>query len=261
MCWKSIFYLLCIALLPSTLNSYGQESKARIKNVDFEVVEMEGTKIVVHYDIVNASPVERFEIELAFVDDEDYYYYPKTTTGDVGVDIKGGKGKRIIWDLFQDVEEVGRIQAIVVISSIKEVPGGPVYALLSVPVPGLGNVFVTNTKNSVIKPYYTTIAAYGLVGYGIYQKTQATRYYDDYLASSNTDEFNDLYDKANSANHQFYIFASLGAALWISDVITVTVKGFSNKKKEQNTMAQNRNRFTITPNACGGFNVGYVLNF
>ena len=241
--------------------TYSQESKARIKNVDYEAVEMEGTKIVVHYDIVNASPIERFEIELAFVDDEDYYYYPKATTGDVGVDIKGGKGKRIIWDIFQDVDEIGRIKAIVNISSIKEVPGGPVYALLSVPVPGLGKVFVSNTKNSVIKPYYTTIAAYGLVGYGIYQKTRATRYYDDYLASSNTEEFNDLYDKANSANHQFYVFTAVGAALWISDIITVTVKGFSNKNNEQNALAQKRNQFSIIPNIYGGFNLGYVLTF
>ncbi len=261
MYWKSALYFLCISIFISSFNIYSQESKARIANVSFEAVEMEGTKLVIHYDIVNASPVERFEIELAFVDDEEYYYYPKSTTGDVGVDIKGGKGKRIIWDVFQDEDEVGRIKAFVNISSIREEPGGPVYALLSVPVPGLGDIYVTNMKNTVIKPYYKTIACYGLVGYGLYQKTQATKYYDEYLASTDTDEFDDLYNKANSANRQFYIFTSIGAAIWISDIVWVAARGFSNNKKSQNTQAYLRNRFTAVPNAYGGMNIGYVLTF
>ena len=229
--------------------------------MDYEAVEMEGTKVLIYYDIVNASPVERFEIEVAFVDDEDFYYYPKTTTGDVGIDIKGGKGKRIVWDIFQDVDEVGWIKAIVNIASITEVPGGPGYALLSVPVPGLGDMYVTNTKSAVIKPYYKTILAYGLVGYGVFQKVQSNKYYDDYKNSTNRDEFDNLYNKANSANRQFYIFTGLGTAAWISDIIWVAARGFSNNNKAANSEAFNRNRFTVSPNPYGGVNFGYRLTF
>lgn len=259
--WKSIHYCLIITMLTMTNEGFCQESKARIENISFEAVEWEGTKVVVYYDLVNTSPIERFEIELAFVDDEDFYYYPKSVTEDIGPGIKGGKKKRIVWDVFQDVDEIGRIKAIVNIASITEIPGGPAYALLSVPVPGLGDMFVTNTKNAVIKPYYKTILAYGLVGYGVYQKYQSNKHYDDYMASITPGEFDDLYNKANSANRQFYVFTSLGAAVWLSDVIWVAAKGFSNTRKPENSQAFLRNRFTVVPNPYGGMYFGYVLTF
>ncbi len=259
-CKSGIYFILFLSC-SFTFSLSAQESKARIENVTFEAVEMEGTKVVVHYDILHASPIERFEIELAFVDDEDFYYYPMTTTGDIGHGIKGGRDKRIIWDIFQDVDDVGRIKAIVNISSITEEPGGAAYALLSVPVPGLGDVFVTNTKTTAIKPYYKTILAYGLSGYGIFQKLQSNKFYDDYNTSNDRDNFDNLYDKANSANHQFYIFTSVGAAVWFSDVVWVAIKGFSNTSKTGNSEALLGNKFMVTPNPYGGVNFGYVITF
>jgi len=258
---KPVFYFILFLFCSFAFSLSAQESKARIENVTFEAVEMEGTKIVVYYDILHASPVERFEIELAFVDDEDFYYYPQTTTGDVGPGIKGGRNKRIIWDIFQDVDEVGRIKAIVNISSITEKPGGAACALLSVPVPGLGDVFVTNTKTAAIKPYYKTILAYGLAGYGIFQKFQSNKFYDDYNTSNDPDDFDDLYDKANSANHQFYIFTSVGAAVWLSDVVWVAIKGFSNARKSDHSGVLPGNKLIVSPNPYGGVNFSYVITF
>ncbi len=263
MCCKSAFCFLCIAFLLPGLHTNAQESKARIpdEDVTFEAVEMEGTKVVIHYDIVNSSPIERFEIEVAFVDDEDFYYYPKATTGDVGAGIRGGKGKRIVWDVFEDVDELGRVRAIVNISSISELPGGPGKALLSVPVPGLGDMFVTNTRNAAIKPYYKTILAYGLVGYGVFRKFQSNGFYDDYKTSTEREDFDNLYDKANSANHQFYIFTAVGAAVWLSDVVWVAAKGISNNRDSGDLQAYRDGHFTVEPNRFGGISFGYVLTF
>ncbi|MFC2116465.1 hypothetical protein ACFLTU_08305 [Bacteroidota bacterium] len=263
MCCKSVLYFLCISIFLTSFNSYSQETKADIpdESITFEAVEMEGTKIVVYYNIVNSSPIERFEIELAFVDDEDFYYYPKSTTGDVGPGIKGGKKKRIVWDIFQDVDALGRVRPIIIVSSITQVPGGPGKSLLSIPVPGLGDMWVTNTKTAVIKPYYKTILAYGLVGYGVFQKIQYNSFYDDYITSNDRGNFDNLYNKANSANHQFYIFTAMGAAVWLYDVIWVTAKGISNTKNPDNSQAYVRNRFTARPNPHGGINFGYVLTF
>jgi hypothetical protein len=259
--YKPVIYFILLLTCFFSFSLSAQESKARIENVTFEAIELEGTKVVVYYDILHTSPVERFEIELAFVDDEDFYYYPQTTTGDIGSGIKGGKQKRIVWDIFQDVDEVGRIKAIVNIASVTEEPGGAAYALLSIPVPGLGDVFVTNTKTAVIKPYYKTILSYGLVGYGMFQKYQSNKYYDDYNTSPDREDFDNLYNKANSANHQFYIFTGLGAAVWFSDVVWVAAKGISNSRKTDNSEALLRNRFTVTPNPYGGMNLGYVITF
>ncbi len=261
MCWKSTVHYMCtiLLLLPGIIS--GQESRARITNVSFEAVELEGTKIIVYYDIANASPVEQFEIELAFVDDEDFYYYPETMTGDVGFAIKGGKKRRIVWDIFQDVDEVGRIKAIVNISSVTEIPGGAGKALLSVPVPGLGDIFVINSKNALIKPYYKTILAYGLTGYGVYQYFNADRLYEDYNNSTERSNFDNLYNKANSAHHQSYIFMGLGAAIWVSDVVWVAVKGLSNTRNHDNSAAIRKNRIIVDPNPFGGMNLAYVLTF
>jgi len=259
--YKSVPFFILFLSCSFTFSLSAQDSKARVDNVMFEAVEMEGTKVVVYYDILHASPVERFEIELAFVDDEDFYYYPQTTTGDIGPGIKGGKKKRIIWDIFEDVDEVGRIKAIVNISSITEEPGGAAYALLSVPVPGLGDIFVTNTRTAAIKPYYKTILAYGLVGYGMFQRFQSDKYYDDYNTSPDRDDFDNLYNKANSANHQFYIFTGLGAAVWFSDVVWVAAKGISNSRKPDDSEVLLRKSFIVTPNSYGGMNIGYILNF
>lgn len=242
-------------------HSYGQATKARIVNIDFEAVEWEGTKIVVSYDISHASPIERFEVELAFVDDEDFYYYPATTTGDVGFGIKGGKKKQIIWDVFNDVDEISRIKAIVNISSVSEVPGGALNALLSIPVPGLGEVYVKNTKTSIIKPYYKTILSYGLLGYGLYSKYQSNLLYDEYLTTHNRDDFDNLYARSNSANHQFYIFTGIGAAVWLSDVIWVFAKGISNTRAFDDFEANLLNQLTVSPNIYGGLNVGYSITF
>jgi hypothetical protein len=258
---RSASYFVFILILLISVRSYSQESKARIENVTFEAVEMEGTKVLVYYDILHASPIERFEIEVAFVDDEDFYYYPQTTTGDFGPGIKGGRDKRIVWDIFQDVDQVGRIKAIINISSITEEPGGAAYALLSVPVPGLGDVYVTNTKTAAIKPYYKTILAYGLAGYGIFQKFQSNKFYDDYNTSNDPDDFDNLYDKANSANHQFYIFTGAGAAVWLSDVVWVAAKGIANSRKPGDSEALLGTRFIVTPNSYGGMNMGFVITF
>jgi len=92
--YKCINYIALLLNFFITVSSLAQESKARIENISFEPVEMEGTKVVVYYDIVNSSPVERFEIELAFVDDEDFYYYPKSTTAILVLGSKAEKRKK-----------------------------------------------------------------------------------------------------------------------------------------------------------------------
>jgi hypothetical protein len=102
-------------------------------------------------------------------------------------------------------------------------------------IPGLGDRYVANSRKSIIKPYYETIAAYGLIGFGIYQKLQSDKYYDKYLKAIKTRDINNFYTKANNANHYFYIFTALGAAVWTADVAWVLYrsKQKSNTNKEK----------------------------
>jgi hypothetical protein len=128
-------------------------------------------------------------------------------------------------------------------------------------VPGLGDYYVVHPSTMKIKPYYRTIAAYGLVGYGLIERINANNKYADYENSTNRDEFDDLYDKANSANHRSHIAIGLGAAVWAYDVIWVIIRGAKNNKE---------NKYRFQGNAGGklmlgydehGVNVRYVLKF
>ena len=57
--------------------------------------------------------------------------------------------------------------------------------------------------------------------------------YDDYYASENPEEFQQLYDKSLSALNQSAILIGAGAAVWLSDVIWVAATGAKNKKANQ----------------------------
>jgi hypothetical protein len=69
-----------------------------------------------------------------------------------------------------------------------------------------------------------------LLGYGISQKHLANKYYDEYKAIIQTTEIDNLYNKANNAQHKYYISTRIAAGLWVFDIIWVAVKGIQNKK-------------------------------
>lgn len=107
--------------------------------------------------------------------------------------------------------------------------GGPSNAYLSVLIPGLGGYFVDQNKT---RAAFTTIAAGGLMVFGILQKSEANRLYDDYKSSTDRDELSYLYDRANSANHRYYIATRVSAAIWIADIIYVAIKGARNQRTQ-----------------------------
>ena len=222
---------LLMVMAGPVMNLFAQDTKATFENIDFYVVE---EKIVVSYDLVKASPQETFEVSLEFVNENNEIIIPVTVEGDVGYNIKGGKGKKIYWDVFSDVDEIaGEIKPRLNIISSDRLYGGPANALYSVMVPGLGDYKTAPPSEMIIKPYYRTIVAYGLVGYGIYERINANKKYDDYETSTNRDQFDDLYNQANNANHRSQVAVGLGLAAWTFDVVWVIVKGAKNNKENK----------------------------
>jgi hypothetical protein len=204
------------------------QTNAEINDVDFY---LEDNYVVVNYTIIGAQPKEHMTIELRFITEDNKLIIPQNITGDVGTNLFGDGKKTIRWDIVKDqILLSGNLKAIVNIASTKILYGGPSNALLSVVVPGLGGYFVEKNK---IRSIATTISTLGLLGYGISQKKLSDKYYSDYNESTEPSEIEDLYNKANSAHHRYYISTRIAAGIWIFDIIWVTIKGFQNLKESK----------------------------
>jgi hypothetical protein len=201
------------------------QTKARITDVDFH---LEDRYIVVNYNITGISPKEEVTVELKFITENNEPIIPKTMTGDVGKKMFGDGSKAILWDVVADQAVLsGNLKASVTIVSSRVLYSGPGNAFLSILIPGMGGYFVDRNK---ARSVLTTMSTIGLIAYGVIQKTQANKYYGDYNASTTPADMDDLFSKANSAQHSYYIATRVGAGIWALDIIWVTFKGFHNKK-------------------------------
>ncbi len=201
------------------------QTKARITDVDFH---LEDRYIVVNYNITGLAPKEEVTIELKFITENNESIIPRTMTGDVGKKIFSDGAKAILWDVVADQAVLsGNLKATVNITAARVLYSGPGNAFLSVLIPGMGGYFVDKNK---ARSVLTTISSIGLIAYGVMQKSQANKYYADYNASTNPAEMDDLFAKANGAQHTYYMTTRIGAGIWALDIIWVTFKGFHNKK-------------------------------
>jgi hypothetical protein len=239
---KHISKILLIGVLCMLFSQTGfsQETKADFANVNWFL--MEDGRIRFTYDLVKASPQELFEIVLEFeIVESGQIFTPKTTEGDIGPNIQGGRGKEIYWDFWTDYPdglsaegvEDPSYQPRLTIAKVERVYAGPGAAVKSVFVPGLGDFAVKNHKDMIFKPYLKPILAYGLVGAGVYQAMNANSKYDDYLDSENPDDFQALYDQTLSAATTSVVLIGAGAAIWLSDIVWVAIVGSKNKKENQ----------------------------
>lgn len=114
-------------------------------------------------------------------------------------------------------------------TTIMSKSGGPLNALYSVAVPGLGNYQVGKKR-----PYWIiSVVGYGLVGYGVATHIFSNKQYKQYVSAVNQDKIDAYYETANR-NHLLsnYILVT-GATLWLSDVIGVFSRGVKNNKKNR----------------------------
>lgn len=237
---------LLISIYFFTITSFAAlcQSNAKITDVDFLV---EGGNIVVKYCIRNYLPGEIFFIRLTFVTGDNKILEPKTLAGDVGPGIPGGD-KLIVWDIGKDKLEItGTLKAVVTIvsssfagndqpvefqSKPKEKQlGGPAYAGLSMILPGTGGYFVE--KN------HTRAIVFNILG-GVVLASVITQ-----TIELGKDPTNDQAER--NLNQAVITYA----AIWLTDVIWVTAKGFKNLK------ARNRSN---TSNNHGGFTLNYTGN-
>jgi hypothetical protein len=94
-------YLLLIQVLLVGYLSYSQT----VENIR---VEPEGDKIRIYYRIGGSTEAQLYNVTLTCSMDGSPRFEPKAVIGDVKGNIRGGKSYyTIVWDVFEDVDEVG----------------------------------------------------------------------------------------------------------------------------------------------------------
>ena len=133
---------------------------------------------------------------------------------------------------------------------------GPSNAFLSILVPGLGVHKVTGKeKNGVGR----AVAVYGIVGASIGCKLWSNSEYKKYHDATEQSVMDKHYNMANGLNKAFYIGMTIGATIWLYDIIWVAAKGAKNRK-EQKPWQQGNLGFYYNPklNVSG---LSYTINF
>lgn len=103
--------------------------------------------------------------------------------------------------------------------------GGPINALLSLAVPGLG-VHKVSDKTGI----GTAMITYSFLGAGIGAKVYSNKEYKKYHAATTQSDMDNHYEIANLANYLFYGCMVAGGLIWIADIIRVAVIGAQNVK-------------------------------
>ncbi|MCY7351464.1 MAG: hypothetical protein LH606_12495 [Cytophagaceae bacterium] len=223
--FTSIILLLLTTGLLGTVRA--QVSNVRLQQLD--------SLIRVTYDLKGMkSPTQ---VRVYFVTATGDTLRPTKLRGRVGAGVKPGDDRRITWNLAAERATINtELEAVVVAEYPPRLvgSGGPVYALLSLAAPGIGNIFVNPKRRIGLRPALT-VACYGLIGYGLSQKSQANRAYDRYRNSLREEAGQPFYADANAAHHRYYIATRLGAALWATDVAATLIRGVRNQQQSRLT--------------------------
>ncbi len=232
----TILVLLWSLGLSSTLLA----KSAQIENVKLEVRD---EKIVVIYDIVNFDVHSLFDIELEII--SAITYDPVSVYGDVGKGVLGGSNKKIVWDVYKDLDElIGNVKARVTINNTsRPFGGGPIHTFKSVVYPGWGQHYVgsgehklfSNARGTITSSLYTLAVAGTVLSYIDFQTNWKPKYqsFDNELSFTTQkyqDEILGYREGGKKALRRADLFLSLVAVIWVSDVVSVYNKGRQNMR-------------------------------
>jgi len=84
-------------------------------------VKQDGDNLEISYRIGGSTAQQLYFVILTCSIDNNPVFEPKSVIGDVGSNIRGGKSfNTILWDVFEDVEEVGSVEFFVKVNLISE---------------------------------------------------------------------------------------------------------------------------------------------
>lgn len=198
-------------------------------------VETDARRIRITYDLKGA--IDQDSIYVQVESRTRGMLNPKTVTGDVGRHITSGINKVIYWDYALDGERItDEIRPTVGVIETKKaytgppVGGGPANALLSVLLPGAGNILVQPNHKIGIRPLIT-VAYGGLLAYGLVQKKRSDRQFANYTNEPFERDARPYYDLANR-HHKNAVRGIRGAAVvLVADVMYSYIRGRHNSRQ------------------------------
>jgi len=257
-------FLLVISLF---LISQSQ-AQERIGNV--RVRTLDSAEVEILYDLLTTRPGDSLFFEVRSRQRGSLYVRPEFVRGEVGTRITAGSNRRIVWNalgngyaLDEPIQVIVRVRSggavipdeVPTQPSVAQTPqpsrddltdapavtpqptrqryDGPAWALLSAVAPGIGNIFVQRPRPRVGFRPLATVAAYGLLAYGLLERKLAQDDYAVYAVQKNAAAGEPFYKTANQ-HHQRYYLATRGAAVIVlTDVVLTLVKGLYNRQLDR----------------------------
>ena len=241
----------------------------RVSNI--RLTALNQTSLEILYDLSASLPGDSIYFEITGRKSGSLTFNPGFIEGDFGRHVTAGPNRRILWNVIANGYELNeeiRVRVLVrpaqsdftPVSSIRDVPvdfvrpitpdtselnrsairptyrpGGPAAALLSVLVPGLGNVFVQSPKPKIGFRPLVTAGVVGALVYGFGQRSRAREQYALYSQQKNPEAGEPYFQRANDYQHRFYAATRLAAAVWIGDVVATFVRGLRNQRQRSAT--------------------------
>lgn len=251
---RPVLYIILIIqiLLPSM--AAGQDAANRIENIRLSVVN---NRIRIEYDITGLQDDTIHNIKLSFITRENEVMVPGKLSGDIGDGVTSGNGKAIYWDYTADMDDFNTgLRPYIIIDgtgSTESIKGGPENMFLSLLLPGLGDYFVASPRDMKFKPYLRTISSAAMLGIGYYA---ASKRYTDTFESTVTRRFwtpetgpywvEEKVILQGDTHYRFFkhdaeIFYTVGAAIWITDILWVLNKGYQNSILSKSLQNSNLN--------------------
>ena len=239
-----LMYILSFIFLFQTAGA--QLSNRYITNLD---VSVSGNKIHINYDLLSDTSQT---VYLRFISDSYQFVTPNKLNGDIGQGVGPGPNKHIVWDAMEDMNYLDKkLRPVIFLESSlsrNAISGGPGYASLSLAVPGTGDYFVSDPKQSRIKPYQVTLASFGLIALGMYagkkryeepgELIEKYSWYYSWDPVSREFRYTPVRNEVMSGGKTRYflfkydreVLVASGIAVWVADIIYVLGKGTINNK-------------------------------
>ncbi len=256
--------IIFLVFLLTGIHEIRAQSGAEIRNVDFY---LENNKLIITYDIANSSADESFNIWIKIKTAYGQLIQATSLTGDISSGVKGGSGKRIVWDVIADnvsldddilIEVFARAEseepAVVekpepeITPAVQKSPTGKKISvgkalLFSAILPGLGNTYVKGKGAA----WLWGVLGYGCIVGSVVMNNMAYNNYEDYKTAATSDERDQLYDKASTYDLGSKVLIGAAATIWVVDLV---ITGIQAGKARKTSHASNiRLNYQIDPHS------------
>jgi len=184
---------------------------------------------------LKGNPAAKTPVHLYFYDNDFRVYRASALVPEQGSLFAGGSNQRLLWEDASKLQKLDKPLVPVIITgnpaNFRFGPG-PEAALLSLVIPGLGDYVMGNTTGQTIQPWMRTAGAFGLLALGWHASSER------YQGEPSFFNENRLW-KTGDIHYRFFrndaeLLISAGIAIWVADVIWVSIRGHKNRSLRKN---------------------------